>query len=115
MEKIINDEAIPVQDLEATTRGMKGFGGSDKGVTKQVGAVPDCLVISPGKLQGDQAPTAATINIQEKAESSLNQKTRKDCQEVPRAQAKTKQPWKVKGRWTREKATINIQRWLKVH
>ena len=77
-EKIINEEAILVQDLEATTRGTRGFGSSDKGVTKQVGAAPDYLVISPGKPQGDQVPKAATINIQEEAESSLNQKTRKD-------------------------------------
>ena len=78
-------------------------------MTKQVGAAPDCFVISPGKLQDNQAPKAATINIQREAESSLNQKTRKDCQEVPRAQAMTKQgsacarllskqPWKVTGR-----------------
>ena len=78
-------------------------------MTKQVGAAPDCFVISPGKLQDNQAPKAATINIQREAESSLNQKTRKDCQEVPRAQAMTKQgsacarllskqPWKITGR-----------------
>ena len=109
VERIINDEAILVQDLEATTRGMKGFGSSNKGVTKQVGTAPDCLVSSPGRLPDDQAPKTATINIQKEAENSLNQQTRKDCQEVPRAQAMTKQgstrarlfskqPWKVIGR-----------------
>ena len=77
-------------------------------MTKQVGAAPDRLVINPGKLQDDQTPKAATINIQGETVSSLNQKTRKDCQEVPRAQAMTKQgsacarllskqPWKVTG------------------
>ena len=109
VERIINDEAILVQDLETTTRGTKGFGSRDKGVTKQVGAVPDCLAISPERVQEDQTPKTATINIQEEAESSLNQKARNDCQEVPRAQVMTKQgskcarllikqPWKVTGR-----------------
>ena len=106
MERILNDKGILVQDLETTARGTKGFGSSDKGVTKQVGAAPDSLVISPRRLQGDQAPKAATINAQEEAERSLNQKTRKDCQEVSRVQAMTKQgsacarlfrkqPWKI--------------------
>ena len=106
MEKIISDEAILVQDLEATTRGMKGFGSSDEGVTKQVGAAPDCLVNIGEKLQDDQIHKAATISIQKMAGSSLNQNLRKVCQEVPRAQTITKQvsacarllckqPWKV--------------------
>ena len=60
-------------------------------MTKQVGAAPDCLVSMPGKLQDDQTPKAATINIQKKAENSLNQKPKKVCQEAPRAQTMTKQ------------------------
>ena len=91
IETIISDEAILVQDLGITTRGTKGFGSSDEEVTKQVGAAPDCLVSIPGKLQDDQTPKAATINIQKKAENSLNQKPRKVCQEAPRAQTMTKQ------------------------
>ena len=63
VEKIISDKAIRVQYLEATTRGTKGFRSSDKGVTKQVGAVSDCLVSMPGKLRDEQTPKAATINI----------------------------------------------------
>ena len=91
VEKIISDEAILVQDLEATTRGTKGFGSSDGGVTKQVGTAPECLVSIPGKLQDGPTPQAATINIQEKAEDSLNKKPRKVCQEAPRTQTMTKQ------------------------
>ena len=91
VERIISDEAILVQDLEATTRGTKGFGSSDKGVTKQDGTAPDCLVNIPEKLQDDQTPKAAAINIQKKTESSLNQNLRKLCQETPRAQTMTKQ------------------------
>ena len=113
VEKIISDEAILVQDLEATTRGMKGFGSSNKGVNKQVGAASDCLVSMPGKLQDDQTPKAATIDIQKKAENLLNQKPRKVCQEAPRAQTMTKQagacarllskqPWKVTERAGKE-------------
>ena len=41
VEKIISDEAILVQELEATARGAKRFESSNEGVTKQVGAVPD--------------------------------------------------------------------------
>ena len=109
VKTIISDEGILVQDLEATIRGTKGFGSSDEGVTKQVGAAPDCLVSIPGKLQDDQTPKAATINMQKKAENSLNQNLRKVCQEAPRAQTMTnpvsacarllsKQPWEVRGR-----------------
>ena len=108
VEKIISDKAILVQDLEATMRGTKGFGSSDEGMTKQVGAAPNCLVSMPGKLQDGQTPKAATINIQKKAEKSLNQNLRKLFQEAPRAQTMTKQvsasprllgkqPWKVTG------------------
>ena len=64
VERIINNEAILVEDLEATTRGTKGFGSSDKGVTKQVGAAPDCLVINPGKLREDRTREEATTNMQ---------------------------------------------------
>ena len=71
VERIISDKAILVQDLETTTRGIKGLGTSDKQVTKQVSTVPDCLVSSPGKLREDQTPKAATINIQ-KAGSLLS-------------------------------------------
>ena len=97
VERIANKEAIHLQDLEAPTRRMKGFGSSDKGVTKQVGVAPDCLVITPGKLEDDQTPKAATINIQKETERMLNQKPRKVCQEIPRIQTMTKQPWKVTG------------------
>ena len=117
VERIISDEAILVQDLEATTRGTKGFGSSDKGVTKQVGAAPDCLVNISEKLQDDQTPKAAAINIQKKTESSLNQNLRKLCQETPRAQTMTKQdsacarllskkPWEVTG-WSDKKRNHN--------
>ena len=91
VKRIISDEDILVQDLEATKRGTMGFGSSDKGVTKQVGAAPDCLVSSAGKLQGAQTPKAATINIQKKVKSSLNQKPREVCQEELRAHSMTKQ------------------------
>ena len=108
VERFISNEAIKVQDLETTIRGTKGFRSSDTRVTKQVGTVPDCLVSSPGRLQDDQTPKAATIHIQKEAESSLNQTTRKSCQQVPRTQTMTKQvsacgkllskpPWNVTG------------------
>ena len=123
VEKIISDKAILVPDLEATTRGTKGFGSSDEGMTKQVGAAPDCLVSMPEKSQDGQIPKPATINIQKKAENLLNQNLRKLCQEAPRAQTMTKQvsacldclvsnPRKLQDNRTRNKATINIQRWL---
>ena len=123
VEKIISDEAILVQDLEATTRGTKGFGNSDEGVTKQVGAVPDCLVRMPGKLQHDQTPKTATINIQKKAENLLNQNPRKICQKrQEHKQSLSKQahaldclvsnPGKLQYRRTRMEATINVQGWL---
>ena len=47
VERIISDEAILVQDLEATKRGMKGFGSSDKDMTKQAGPSADLLTKSP--------------------------------------------------------------------
>ena len=46
VERIRNDEAVLVSDFEATIRGTKEFGSSNKGVSKQVGVWPDCLIIS---------------------------------------------------------------------
>ena len=50
-----------------------------------------------GKLEDDQTPKTATINIQKRTENSLDRGPKKICQEGPRTQIMTKQPWKVTG------------------
>ena len=57
VKTILNDEAILVQDLEATTRATKGFGSSAQGVTKEVNTAPDCLVSHLQKIPGPMDPT----------------------------------------------------------
>ena len=43
VERILREEIVLVQDLEDTKRGTKGFGSSDKELTKQTGAGTDLL------------------------------------------------------------------------
>ena len=82
VEKILNTEVIRVQNLDATTRGTKGFGSSDWKVTKQDGAGADLL----------------TKPLLQEMKSSLNESLSPlYSQDTPRPQLMTKQSCKVTG------------------
>ena len=76
MEKILNEEIVLVQDLEDTRRGTKGFGSSDRELTKQTGAGADLLSKPPPQKQ----------------QSSLSESLlQNDRQKMPRPHMMTKQ------------------------
>ena len=76
VERIQSEEIMLVQDLEDTRRGTKGFGSSDKELTKQTGAGADWFSKPPSQKQ----------------QSSLSESLlQNDQQEVPRPHMMTKQ------------------------
>ena len=82
MERILSQEIVLVQDLEDTKRGTKGFGSSDKELTKQAGAGADLLSKPPPQKQ------------QSSLSESLLQNDRK---KMPRPPMMTKQSCGVTG------------------
>ena len=76
MERILSEEIVLVQDLEDTRRGTKGFGSSDKELTKQSGAgagllnKQSCEVTGP---PGHSSPQNGKIQISEITEKEFRQ------------------------------------------
>ena len=101
MERIVSEEAVLVQDLEATTRGTKGFGSSDRGtprpdiVTKQSCTSAESLTNQPWKVTGRSGTQDSHNQHPKNAETLLSEpldaQHQTSCQEAPRQEKMTEQ------------------------
>ena len=93
VEKILNTEAILVQNLEATIKETKGFGSSDWEVTKQVGTSADLLTKPPSKeTKGSLSESLSKKSSQDTPRPQMMTK-----QAATGAELLSKQSWKVTG------------------